>query len=270
MSELTPAASLAWRIAAAEASGAKYRQIETAHLLVGILSLEKVRNAPKPELGLSEDGLASVRVEHGRLEYLLGRVGVSATELRRRMREALGRGDVANEKGPISRSEACKAAFQRAAQYAGSGRVSCLHLVAALTESPDDVLARTLDAARVAPRELRQHAAGFFSPAAPAITVPQEPTREELLRAMIHEIGSALKDSHGATLRVEAEAERFLLEKAVGPAGGPPELVRALERHVRTPLSELVLAGKIGRHSAWRVVYDEGGLYLLPDEAAAS
>jgi hypothetical protein len=31
------------------------------------------------------------------------------------------------------------------------------------------------------------------------------------------------------------------------------------------PLSSLALSGKLAQHPAWKAVYDEGGLYFLPE-----
>jgi hypothetical protein len=38
-----------------------------------------------------------------------------------------------------------------------------------------------------------------------------------------------------------------------------------VERLIHGPLSALVLTGKLTRHTAWAAVYDEGGIYLLPE-----
>jgi hypothetical protein len=34
---------------------------------------------------------------------------------------------------------------------------------------------------------------------------------------------------------------------------------------VQGPLSGLMLSGKLTRAAEWRLVYDEGGVYLLPE-----
>jgi hypothetical protein len=39
---------------------------------------------------------------------------------------------------------------------------------------------------------------------------------------------------------------------------------RAVERLVRAPVAHLILEGKIKRHPAWTVAYDEGGVYVIP------
>jgi hypothetical protein len=39
---------------------------------------------------------------------------------------------------------------------------------------------------------------------------------------------------------------------------------RAVERLVQAPVANLILEGKINRHPAWTVAYDEGGVYVIP------
>ena len=46
---------------------------------------------------------------------------------------------------------------------------------------------------------------------------------------------------------------------------GACEARRAVERLVEAQVSNLVLSGKLLKHPAWRLAYDEGGVYLLPD-----
>jgi hypothetical protein len=38
-----------------------------------------------------------------------------------------------------------------------------------------------------------------------------------------------------------------------------------VERLIHGPLGALVLTGKLTRHTSWVAVYDEGGIYLLPE-----
>jgi hypothetical protein len=43
------------------------------------------------------------------------------------------------------------------------------------------------------------------------------------------------------------------------------ELRRVIERLVEMPLASLSLSGKLAQHPAWKAVYDDGGLYFLPE-----
>ena len=73
MNDLTPAASLAWKIAAAEASGARHGLIECVHLVIGVLSLEKVAHEG-PGAGLPRAVMEGGRRESQRLQPVLQRV----------------------------------------------------------------------------------------------------------------------------------------------------------------------------------------------------
>jgi ATP-dependent Clp protease ATP-binding subunit ClpC len=81
----------------------------------------------------------------------------------------------------------------------------------------------------------------------------------------IAEITSAVEQSHGVRIRVTPEAARFAAQQTALAAPGGRGARRTVERLVNGPLSALVLTGKLTRHRAWVVVYDEGGIYLLPE-----
>ncbi len=68
MKRLTPGASMAWKIAAAEAAGGKHAKIEPAHLFIGLLSLGKVVDDSE---GADVDAIAT---EVGILSTVLERV----------------------------------------------------------------------------------------------------------------------------------------------------------------------------------------------------
>ena len=104
MSSLTPAAAFAWKIAAAEAGEGKHPLIEEAHLLMGALSLDKVVQLDAARLGLSEPDFASIRAEQERLQALLARHQLSASAVRRTLRERVGAGSHGHAGSSISRS----------------------------------------------------------------------------------------------------------------------------------------------------------------------
>jgi len=79
------------------------------------------------------------------------------------------------------------------------------------------------------------------------------------------EVTSAVERRHGIRVRVTPGASRFAAQQAALAAPGASGARRAVERLVQGPLSALVLTGKLTRHTAWVVVYDEGGVYLLPE-----
>ena len=71
--------------------------------------------------------------------------------------------------------------------------------------------------------------------------------------------------SRGVRVRVTPEAARFAAQQAAVSAPGARGAKRTVERLVHGPLSALVLTGKLTRHTSWAAVYDEGGIYLLPE-----
>jgi ATP-dependent Clp protease ATP-binding subunit ClpC len=81
----------------------------------------------------------------------------------------------------------------------------------------------------------------------------------------IEELGAAVSRRHGVSLSAEGEAVAFVAQQAVRSGPGAREAQRTVERLVEGPLSSLVLSGKLTRSKAWRLLYDEGGVYLLPD-----
>jgi ATP-dependent Clp protease ATP-binding subunit ClpC len=88
-----------------------------------------------------------------------------------------------------------------------------------------------------------------------------------ILRPWIQAIGEKLGEQHGVSLTVAPEAEAFIARAGYSPSLGARELQRTLERLLQVPLSNLILSGKIKRHKDWELVYEEGGVYLLPRTA---
>ena len=88
---------------------------------------------------------------------------------------------------------------------------------------------------------------------------------EMIVGRALAEIVSAVERRHGVRIRVTPEAARFAAQQAVLSAPGARGARRTVERLVNGPLSALVLTGKLTRHTAWVAVYDEGGIYLLPE-----
>jgi ATP-dependent Clp protease ATP-binding subunit ClpC len=85
-----------------------------------------------------------------------------------------------------------------------------------------------------------------------------------IARPIIERLAARVREQHGVELVVTPEAEAFLGEAGFSTRAGARELARTIERLVQAPLSGLILSGKLTRSPVWRVVYDEGGVYLLP------
>ena len=88
---------------------------------------------------------------------------------------------------------------------------------------------------------------------------------EMIVGRALAELTSAVERRHGVRVRVMPEAARFAAQQAALAAPGARGARRTVERLVHGPLSALVLTGKLTRHTAWAAVYDEGGIYLLPE-----
>ena len=91
---------------------------------------------------------------------------------------------------------------------------------------------------------------------------PEDAVR--ILRPRLRLLCETVERQHGVRLEVEPEAEEFVARTGFDPTRGVRDLRRAVERLVEAPLSSLILDGKIRKHAAWRVAYDEGGIYVVP------
>ncbi len=130
MTEPTTAADLAWRVAALEARRGRAAAISPNHLLVGLLSLEKLL---EPSAGLTPERQEAVRQEHETLTRVLGQASLEAATLRRQVRARIPT-DHAPTASNLHRDPACRALFERGAALARErGNLPCgvLHLLAA-------------------------------------------------------------------------------------------------------------------------------------------
>jgi ATP-dependent Clp protease ATP-binding subunit ClpC len=91
---------------------------------------------------------------------------------------------------------------------------------------------------------------------------PEDAAR--IVKPMLQDIVDSVRRQHGVVLNVEPAAEAFIAQAGFDPARGVREVRRAVERLLQAPLSNLILEGKIRKHPAWTVAYDEGGVYLIP------
>lgn len=265
MSELTPAASLAWKIGAAEANAARHGFIERGHFLIGLLSLSKVVHDAPPGLELPQKVKQAVGRENARVEELLLRLSLRSTALRRALRSALGTGaGTPDPEGrPISRSASLRIAFRRARALAKGAPVDCVHLLAAVLEAPDAPLARALTDTQAQAQDIYKQAL-----ASAEAEAASHADAGRALQRLLEQLSQALRERHRVAVRITPEATTFVAEQAARPAGDAGALPRAVERWVGGPLDKLGASGKLGKHSAWQLVYDEGGVYWLPDSDA--
>jgi hypothetical protein len=155
MATLTLAADVAWRLAANEALACGSTTLESAHLLIGILSIEKVFSPYLAErMKITEFGLSTVRVEWQEALRALSVTGMSPALLRREVRAELpkqGKIEVSSGVKPkVSRSAQCKRVFTRAgelAEAAGSTVAGIRYLLYAVIDEgtmplPQDLVNR--------------------------------------------------------------------------------------------------------------------------------
>ena len=88
---------------------------------------------------------------------------------------------------------------------------------------------------------------------------------EMIVGRALADLTTAVERRHGVRVRVTPQAARFVAQQAALAAPGARGAKRTVERLVHGPLGALVLTGKLTRHTAWAAVYDEGGIYLLPE-----
>src|SRR3989344_9075007 len=158
MPTLSISANIAWQIAAAEASAARFQFIEAEHIFIGICSLEKALMLSPEDLGLNQNAIKSLQAEHDVLKDLLGRQYLDMTQLRRMMRKSVGTGSYEHTENVIHRSPACKKMFERAFEIAyPSDEASCLHLLVAMLENPGNIIRRAFVKAGISPDMFLKH-----------------------------------------------------------------------------------------------------------------
>jgi ATP-dependent Clp protease ATP-binding subunit ClpC len=245
MSGLSPAVDAAWKIAASEAGRAGHPQIEPAHLLIGLLSLEKALRASDADPGLPAAALDGIRHERAALAEVLSGVALEASELRRALRQRAGRGP-GTAPGPISRSGAGRAAFARAAETSASDHVTCLHLLAALLEAPDAAIRDVLADRRVPIEGLVRRVHAFAGIRDPPVRSPGElsPAARVVLEA------AAAQDADAGTPmldRYSRDLTRLAAQGQLGPVvGRRGELLQVLQTLARRSKNNPVLVGEAG------------------------
>jgi len=134
----TPAALLAWQIAAVEARylGAGY--VEPEHIFIGLLSLDKILMR-KASLNEAQT-MAGVSDEWEAIAAILELTGHDPIVLRRLMRAALRHDRNGDDRTIIHRSPTCHALFSRAASLAGTRPLTANDLFSAIMEQPGEVI----------------------------------------------------------------------------------------------------------------------------------
>jgi ATP-dependent Clp protease ATP-binding subunit ClpC len=91
---------------------------------------------------------------------------------------------------------------------------------------------------------------------------PEDAAR--IAKPLLDELVDTIRREHGVVLTVEAAAEAFIARAGFDPDRGVSGMGSVVERLVQAPVANLILEGKLNRHPAWTVAYDEGGVYVIP------
>jgi hypothetical protein len=182
MPDLSEGVQAAWQTAAAEVVELRHDLLEPLHLFIGICSIEKLLSADEAQekLPMAPGAAAALRSEWNTLSPLFAKIGLSPATLRRDARSALGRGNCAgDDTRQVSRSEASRAAFWRAAELAeksGAATINLDHLFAALLDDMWGAVATFLAQHGVDVTALADAARAVAFPGPAAITPPDLPS----------------------------------------------------------------------------------------------
>jgi ATP-dependent Clp protease ATP-binding subunit ClpC len=86
----------------------------------------------------------------------------------------------------------------------------------------------------------------------------------KIVKPMLAEICQTLQKQYQVTLKVDEQVEILLAQVGFNPQYGARELHRTVEKFVQIPLSELILNGKLAKHSQWQLVRKGEDLEFLP------
>jgi len=221
MRPLSQGALYAWKIAALEARSMGAEYIEKEHLLIGILSLEKVTGASRKESG--DAPADSVHAEWKAIVDLLFLCGHDPRVLRRLMRRTLPGGRQKNDDVVIHRDESCRGCFTRA-EYFAREKIRANDLLSATLEQPGELISAVLAESRqyrAASRDsdfiLSTGTGLFFSDMSrDAISVQKEHMKKEVERfsADLNE-WSPRSTEHGTISRYIRHQARWLAELAL-------------------------------------------------------
>lgn len=239
MKNLTISSTFAWKIAANEAAAGKFQFIEKEHVFIGILSLGKLLMLSPDISGLKSKDRQAVQIESDFIEDLLREFEIDSTQFRRQLREILGDSNYELTKNIIHRSEACKEVFQNAEKLAASSKeISCIHLFAAIMESPQGMISQIVQATGIEPAALQERALAFMGGGQKSDRAPVE------VRAGSHKVtrtGSHYLERYGRDLTLAAR------EGKLGPfIGRRKELLNVIQTLARRSKNNPVLVGEAG------------------------
>lgn len=239
MKDLSIGSSFTWQIAANEAAAGKYQFIEKEHILIGILSIEKLLMLSPEKVGLKPQDLQTLKLEYDFIAALLRKRKIDATQLRRQLRKKMGNGNYEHAEEVIHRSKICKGIFKRSEELAkASKETSCLHLFAAIMDAPQGIIKQVIKAAGAEPSDLREHALALMDNGQNGDRIPVEVHSGE---QKVTQASTDYLDRYGRDLTLEAR------EGKLGPfIGRRKELLNVIQTLARRSKNNPVLLGEAG------------------------
>jgi ATP-dependent Clp protease ATP-binding subunit ClpC len=230
MKELSVGASIAWQFAAQEASISIHQYIEKEHLLIGILSIEKILIL-KEKSNLDKKRYHILQQEFEVIKKVFESSNLSLSWLRRKIRDGFGKGSYKHKDAVIHRSEDCKTIFKRAEKLSLQREVSCLDFLKAIFEEPGENIKNILTEKNVNLEKLLD----FITNLEKEIKEPSpEMAGEELPEP-------TLLERFGRDLTREAK------EGKLGPiVGRRKEILQVIQTLARSTKNNPVLVGEAG------------------------
>ncbi len=136
MPEYSSVVDAAWQCAANVVASLSHPALEPEHLMIGICSLDL---ALKHEQLRDKLDTQSLQAESDEVERVFRNFKISSAAVRLSLNNRIGKGDHEHTEKVIHRSEACRQGFRRGKELAEetqSSQTRCIHLLAAILESP--------------------------------------------------------------------------------------------------------------------------------------
>ncbi|MBI5885837.1 MAG: ATP-dependent Clp protease ATP-binding subunit [Deltaproteobacteria bacterium] len=236
MKELSAAAALVWDIAVQEAVSAQEEFIEPHHLFIAVMSLEKVKARTPEQLGVDQGRFQALQWEYLEVDQVLKRFALEMTALRRAVREAARKcapGGFVRTENVVHRSGRTKAVFNAADVLArNANRITSMHLMAALLESPAPPIAVALAKTKTGFGEFKE---AFIIAAEGGKTKPADASGDEGATS------TPYIDRYARDLTQEAR------DNKLGPfVGRRKEMLQIIQTLARSAKNNPVLVGEAG------------------------
>jgi ATP-dependent Clp protease ATP-binding subunit ClpC len=168
---------LAWQIAAAEATGTHHEFIEPEHLFIGLCKVGCLAGQDWRKLQLPENQVAALKAEADSNAAVFEKFHLDQVAVYREARRRKGEGTSPRKEGEkISRSPASRAIFETAQRLAaGAPTLTTLHLLAAMLDDEEGVIAAWLREKNVDISEMRDVA--LSAPQPPPVGTRPDETR---------------------------------------------------------------------------------------------